>query len=499
MPKPNIYFLTLLLLISSCQGSNNSMNQNMREFRKEYPDVSLKTELQATGIFKKKELAGDFLLAVVNEKGLVFSFALNENILQNKPASLNNDSPIYIASHTKSFTGTLLKILEEKGMIDLNGSVAEYIPELNFHDSIDVDDITIKALLNHTHGIFSTPLTWKTAYLGYSGKNSELIADLNNDFLYDSSHEFRYSNVGPIIAAMVSGKVTGNTWKEEMEKQIFEPLKMNHTSTYVSAFDYEEIRPSVIISKTNNYREEGFYKKDITMHASGGIISTINDLSKWLSANIREDEKLLSKNSWPDMHMSATKQNREYFTYDRTGYSLGWDLAEYQGDIILTRFGGLAGISFHISFMPEKKTGIIAFSGDNRAFLLPHLMANYVYNQINSLPADSIFMVEKKIFDNTFDRENSIKYPPDSRLLSNSTENDKINGTYLNTEEWPGITIRSSKNHYTMNWGVLEGKIYNSDYGGYTVLFGVLDRSFEIRNDTLKTGSLIYIKQNNLP
>lgn len=41
------------------------------------------------------------------------------------------------------------------------------------------------------------------------------------------------------------------------------------------------------------------------MHAAGGITSTINDLSKWLSANIREDNILLNKNSWSELHTST--------------------------------------------------------------------------------------------------------------------------------------------------------------------------------------------------
>ncbi len=86
--------------------------------------------------------------------------------------------------NTKSFTGTLLKILEDKKVLDLNKTLADYLPQLNFNDSIDTKKKTIKSLLNHTHGIFSTSMTWKTAFLGYSGKNEELINDLNTDFMY---------------------------------------------------------------------------------------------------------------------------------------------------------------------------------------------------------------------------------------------------------------------------------------------------------------------------
>ena len=484
----------ITLILISCQHNNNEVYINQKEFEKKNPHFSSQFEYQIKKIYKEKELFGDFIFAVVDENGLAYSFALNRNILEGKKSSLDNNSPIYIASHTKSFTGTLLKILEEKGKLDLNNSLANYLPELNYNDSIDTKTINLKSFLNHTHGTFSTRLTWKTAFLGYDGGNSELISDLNNDFLHDPSRKFRYSNVGPIIAGMVVDKTTGNTWKDEMKKYIFESLKMDNTSANVTDFDFKAIRPSVTASKEKGIIETGFYKKDITMHASGGIISTVNDLSKWLTANIKQDETLLTKNSWSDLHSSTAEQDREYFTYKRTGYSLGWDIAEYQNDIILTRFGGLAGISFHISFLPNKNIGIIAFSTDSRAYVLPHLMANYAYNQLNLLPADSIFEIEKKRFNKSFKKKNEISYPNESDILENNPSNNNILGVYQTTSSWPAISIDNKDNHYIFNWGVLNGKIYKTENDGLLSSLGVLNRNFEIKNDTLITGSLIYTK-----
>jgi len=474
--------------------NKDSTFQNTQKFQEKYPQFSSKFETRLKNIYKENALFGDFIFAVVDENGLAYSFALNREILNSKKSSLNNNSPIYIASSTKSFTGTLLKILEQKKVVNLNKSLNDYLPQLNYNDSIDTKKITIKNLLNHTHGTFSTRMTWETAFLGYSGKNEELINDLNTDFLFDPSGRFRYSNVGPIIASMVVENVTGNTWKDEMKDHIFTPLKMENTSAYVSDYELKDIRPSLTISKDKGIIKKGFYKEDITMHASGGIISTVNDLSKWLSANIREDSILLDKNSWLELHTSTTPQDKEYFTYHRSGYSLGWDIAEYQNEKILTRFGGLAGISFHISFIPDKKMGVIAFTNDNRDYLLPHLMADYAYNLISALPADSIFKNEKPKFDKSFERENEILYPKDSQILTASNDNDKILGTYQNAENWPTISIDKKDNYYIFNWGIINGKIYEDDASGYLSNLGVLIRGFEIKNDTLLTGSLIYKK-----
>lgn len=489
------FFTLTLFFIISCKSQKGTAFENYNRIDGEIPQFSLKFEEKLKDIYLESAIQGDFLLAVVDKKGLMYSTALNQELLNGKKSSLNNNSPIYIASATKAFTGTLLKMLEEQGVMDLNKSLKEYLPQITLQDSIDVKTISLKSLLNHTHGIMSNTLVWKTAYLGYSGTNEELIADLNNDVILDASGAFRYSNVGPIIAGIAVENHTGNSWKHEMGNRIFKPLKMKSTSTRVSHFQLKNIRPSITVSKENKIIESGFYKNDITMHASGGIISTLNDLSKWLSANIRQDKVLLNEKSWTALHSPTTKQNKEYFTYHRSGYSLGWDIAEYQNQKILTRFGSWLGISFHMSFLPDKKVGIIALSTDNRAYLLPHLMANYAYNTLNGLAAETIFKVEKEKFDEAFSSENEIQYHGTTQMMRVNAKNDSLLGYYHNSKNWPDISINRKNNSYVLRWGNVEGKIFVGENGSYLADLGALKRKFEIKNNILYTGSLVYYKQ----
>jgi len=235
------------------------------------------------------------------------------------------------------------------------------------------------------------------------------------------------------------------------------------------------------------------------MHAAGGIISTINDLSIWLQANINQDKKLLKENtSWRDLTQPSTSQHRTYFTYNRYAYSLGWDIATYQKDTILTRFGGTAGISFHISYIPAKKIGLIAFSNDSRATKLPHLAANYACNLINKLPeAEEIFENEKELFTKSFEKSSNQPVPLVKDLLTQNNANDHFVGHYNNSVGWPNIEITNAGPNYQIKWGVLSGPIYKTGNSErpYLATLGALDRTFKIRADSLFTGSLKYTKQ----
>jgi CubicO group peptidase (beta-lactamase class C family) len=489
--------MILPIFILSCDINSKT------EFLYSNPNLDEKLNNKIESIYKECNLYGDFLIGIVNEKDLVYSYKINKQILEGKSSTLNINSPIYIASHTKSFTGTLFKILEEKGLVDLDDKLPDYLPEITLDGDIDTKSIRIRQLLNHTLGFTSPLMIWKTSYLGYS-KDQEIINAINSDFLYDPSHKFRYSNTGPILASMVIERVTGSSWKSEMKNRMFSPLKMYSTSCNVSDYNKSDILPSIQMINKNEVFSSGFYKQDITMNAAGGIISTMNDLAKWLRFNInREISILKNKSSFDELHKATINQNREYFTYHRFGYSLGWDLATYQSDTILTRFGSYGGISFHLSFIPSRKLGIISFSNEDGANYLPHLIANYVYNlTAKNSEVENIFKVEKEKFIDLFTRIRKQYLPLKDGILIESDENNKLLGIYINDDDWPDIVIKKHDAKYTLNWGVLSGSIYNlrDQSNNYIINFGPFRREFSVKEkngiiDSLFSGSLKYNKK----
>lgn len=488
---------SLLFLIISC--SNNPKS----DFLKSHPEFESKLNSKIISIYNDYNIYGDLIIGIVNEHGLVYSNAMNKDILGGKPSNLDANSPIYLASHTKSFTGTLLKILEEEGRIDLNKSLHDYIPEIKFDGSIDTKSITVRQMLNHTLGFTSNNFVWKTAYLGYTGGNDELIDAINSSFRYDPSHQFRYSNTGPVLAAMIAEKATGNSWKDEMKKHIFTPLGMTNTSCNVSDFKLTEIRPSIHMRNENEIFSSGFYKQDITMSAAGGTISTISDLAKWLKFNINQETSILKdKSSFDELHGETTKQDRTYFTYKRHGYSLGWDIATYQADTVLTRFGTYGGISFHLSFIPAQKIGIIAFSNQAGVNRLPHLLANYSYNLLAQNPdSEKIFETEKKQFLELYERVKKSPLPSENMLIVASEKNDMLAGLYKNSNKWPDIVIEKDGSNYRFNWGILSGRVYKipDPDRPYLSSLGPIMRTFNVQQkngivDSLFTGSIKYVK-----
>ncbi len=459
-------------------------------------------EKRIDSIYSKYNLKGDFIFAIIDKDGLQFSHGISTTRNWSNNEDVNNQ-PFYIASHTKALTGTLLKLLENDKVIDLNKSINDYLPELHFQEQVDNRNISIKNLLSHNNGIHGGLSTWKTAHLGFKD-NNELISIYNTYSEVDSVPEFSYTNHGPIIATIISEKLTGKSWKNQMKERLFSPLGMHQTSGYLEDFDSVQILPS-IMSNGAKIIHQGFFKSNNTLHSSGGLISTVNDLSKWLQYNINKgklnEQQISPEETFNELHEVISKQKRKYFTYDRYGYSLGWDLATYNKDTLLTRFGGYGGISFHLSFMPSKNIGIIAFSNEDRAIRLPHLIANYAYNLIQEKEnTNSLFTKEtKELFRILEIIETKNNNFTNTYSTLNYNNNLPLSGIYKNTVGWPDVEIVQEKNKYKMKWGKLTGTIYKLDSlkNNYNAILGVKSRTFKIskKGDSLFSGNLIFLKQ----
>jgi CubicO group peptidase (beta-lactamase class C family) len=176
---------------------------------------------------------------------------------------------IYLASTSKSLTGTLAAVLDQKSVIKLDKTIADYLPGFTFDDkNIHPDKITIRSLLTHTHGIKNNDLVVWTAFIGVKG-NDQLMNLLKKYSTALPNTNFNYSNLGPVIYAMIVEKHTGKPWQQVMSDYVFGPLDMQSTTAYVSKVNRRYI--SYVIDQSEGKLNSVFDKEDNSMSAAGGI------------------------------------------------------------------------------------------------------------------------------------------------------------------------------------------------------------------------------------
>jgi CubicO group peptidase (beta-lactamase class C family) len=274
------------------------------------------------------------------------------------------DTVYYIASSTKSYVGLLAATLAARGVVDLDAPISRYLPETK-------QNATLRSLLTHTSGIANDAIVMRTAF---TGEHGDLVSLLGRSKSVES--KFSYDNLGYVAVGLALERATGRSWQELLASELFTPLGMTRTTAYMSR------TTSWPVAKPYDLNGPlGFMKKDETMHAAGGLVTTPRDLARWLEANV--NRKGLPATAFADAQKQHVEVNpaSSWYRFKRTGYALGWYHSDYEGTPMLHHFGGYEGWRAHVSFLPNQKHGVaITTNTSSPGAQLRDLVAAYAYD-----------------------------------------------------------------------------------------------------------------------
>lgn len=290
----------------------------------------------------------------------------------------------YIGSTTKAFTGLACAILAGQGKLDLDAPISKYLPEVKA-------TVTLRKLLSHTSGIENVPIVFRTAFSGEHDP-ATLVA------LIDSSKpranaDFRYDNLGYVIAGLVLERVTGRTWQQLHDEMIFTPLGMNRSTAVMSEAQRRPLAEPYEFTRPGRLAAFAFRKTDARMHAAGGTVTTPRDLARWLEANLGLRQGV------PAAAIAQTQQQQAEVKTERPfpamGYGFGWYQGTFSGQRILFHGGGFEGWRALFSFMPEKKTGVAIVTNSGLGNPVTLLVSSYIYDRLLGKPDVEKIYAEK--------------------------------------------------------------------------------------------------------
>ena len=300
------------------------------------------------------------------------------------------DTPFYIASSTKAFTALAVVRLADRGELDLDAPLSRYLPDLRLRPPLSADAITIRNLLTMTHGIQDGgPVVFRTAFSGDFTRDG-LIALLGSYGPSTTGRAFHYGNLGYNILGLVLEARTKSSWKDVVRREVLEPAGMRETKARLSELDPDTIaRPHVF--GPDGWRRTPLAKSDATLHAAGGLFSSARDLGRFLAAEVSggaiDGARVFPADTIAATQKAAVAQNRDFGPFHRFAWGLGWDLTRYEGDLVVSRFGGFAGYFSHVSFMPDHGIGVaVLVNGEEPATSAADLVATYVYDRLLEKP-----------------------------------------------------------------------------------------------------------------
>ena len=370
----------------------------------------------------------------------------------------------YIASTTKCFTALAAAQRAARGELDLQASLAQMLPQADWRPALQANRITLRELLTHTHGIDadSVPAQLRVNFSGVFRDNAELLQWLAQATPAADGKRFAYSNMGYDLAAIAMAPAGRDGWKLQVQREVLDPLGMKHTSPWRSAL--AGLKLAAPHGDTpQGWRALPANKQDSNMGPAGGMFATARDLTRLIQVLLDggqwEGHKVLPRQTLDLMLNTQVTQDRSVLGYQRHGYSLGFDLAQWQGEHILTRMGSFRGASSHLSFMPAQGLGVALLSnGDAVAGMAGEQLAQSIYRCLLGGPTAARQALADGLRQILQTQARLRAAPPPAPASQWPLPPEALAGRYRDEQlgeldlVWNGTTLRA-------RWGVLDSEL----------------------------------------
>jgi CubicO group peptidase (beta-lactamase class C family) len=189
------------------------------------------------------------------------------------------ESVFHIASVSKPITAAAVMLLSERGLVDLNAPLSRILS-----DYPNGDRLSLHNLLLHTSGIPDINVQPVYADLSHSHRTPAELVDAfkNLPLMFEPGARFQYSNSNYNLLALVIERVSGMSYGEFLEKEIFGPLEMDHTA-------HPERDATIVPHLVEGYAPIGRSELErapwinwTVKTGNGSLYSTGEDLAKWV-------------------------------------------------------------------------------------------------------------------------------------------------------------------------------------------------------------------------
>lgn len=288
----------------------------------------------------------DFSGSVLAAKDGAVLFKQSYGCASREHGVLNTPSTKYrIWSITKLFTASVVIMLHEKGLLDLDQSIADISQKLSVFDHT----ITVRQLLNHTSGIYSYTDSEEFARRGSKlpmGREEMLRHIHQQPCVFLPGAACAYNNSAYYLLGIIIECLTGEHYETYVKRTILEPSGMYNTGL--------DNNSSIISSLATGYswdRDEGIRKSEYvdieTAFSAGGLYSTVEDLYLW-------DRELHAG------RLISKRMQEQMLTPYLDGYGLGWKIEGKHGRRRVGHSGAYRGFRAELDrYLDDNATVII--------------------------------------------------------------------------------------------------------------------------------------------
>jgi CubicO group peptidase (beta-lactamase class C family) len=263
------------------------------------------------------------------------------------PLPVTVDTLFQTGSISKTFTGTAIMQLVERGKIDLDAPVRKYIKDFRLKDKAVAKKVTVRHLLTHMGG-------WVGDYFNDFGNGDDALDKMVKDIarmpqIQTLGTIWSYNNTGFNIASRIIEVVTKKPYEQAMQEMLLDPLGLDMTFFYPSdilfthrfVVGHQRVKGNVKVARPWAIGRAG--------NGVGGVVSTVRDLLKYARFHMSHGKK--------DVISGKTLKAMRIPQADAGAHGLmgiTWFIRKV-GDITVYAHGGATnGQQAYFFFIPDK-------------------------------------------------------------------------------------------------------------------------------------------------
>ncbi|MEV8506985.1 serine hydrolase domain-containing protein [Actinoplanes sp. NPDC051475] len=273
------------------------------------------------------------------------------------PSPVDGDTVFRVGSTSKTFTGTAVMRLIERGRLDLDRTVRSYLPGFRTADPVASARVTLRQVLNHSAG-------WLGDFFLDTGSGDDAIARYVAAMsglpqLTPPGRVFAYNNAALALAGRLVEVAAGMPYEEAIRVLVTEPLGLRHSAFFLDDLPGATVAvPHDVDATGAPVAQPGYFAMPRSIHAAGGLISSARDQLCWARFHLGDGRaaggaRILSRRSMRVMQSRPGPGGTLFVELDGVGVT--WMLRPTaEGPEVVQHGGDWAGQHSGFLMVPER-------------------------------------------------------------------------------------------------------------------------------------------------